>query len=85
MARLRPRPTSAKSHGRAPHESGKAFQGRVRRLEPVRGPFEVELLFRRPDKNRMGDLDNPIKPLMDWLQRVELIENDRSCDRIQAQ
>ena len=30
-----------------------------RRLEPVRGPFEVELLFRRPDKNRMGDLDNP--------------------------
>ena len=53
----------------------------MRRLESVRGPFE----FRRPDKNRMGDLDNPIKPLMDWLQRVELIENDRSCDRIQAQ
>jgi hypothetical protein len=33
----------------------------------------------------MGDLDNGIKPLMDWLQRVELIENDKWCDRILAQ
>ena len=52
-----------------------------RRGAPARagqGPFEVELLFRRPDKNRMGDLDNGIKPLMDWMQRVELIEDDRT-------
>ena len=34
---------------------------------------------------RMGDLDNGIKPLMDWLQRVELIEDDKYCDRILAQ
>ena len=67
-------PTSAKSHGRAPHESGKASRRRARRLESVRGPFE----FRRPDKNRTGDLDNGIKPLMDWMQRVELIEDDRT-------
>ena len=33
----------------------------------------------------MGDLDNGIKALMDWLQRVELIEDDRFCDRILAQ
>ena len=46
----------------------------MRRLESVRGPFEL----RRPDKNRMGDLDNGIKPLMDWMQRVELIEDDRT-------
>jgi hypothetical protein len=52
---------------------------------PVKGPFEVELTFRRPFKTRMGDLDNGIKPLMDWLQRVELIENDRYCDRLLAQ
>ena len=57
----------------------------VRRLEPIKGPFEVELLFRWPDKTRMGDLDNGIKPLMDWLQWVELIEDDRFCDRILAQ
>jgi hypothetical protein len=28
---------------------------------------------------------HPRKPLLDWLQRVELIENDRYCDRILAQ
>ena len=50
----------------------------MRRIDPVKGPFEVELLFRRPKKTRMGDLDNGIKPLMDWLQRVELIEDDRT-------
>jgi hypothetical protein len=47
--------------------------------------FEVELQFSRPIKTRMGDLDNPIKPLLDWLQRVELIEDDKYCDRILAQ
>jgi Holliday junction resolvase RusA-like endonuclease len=57
---------------------------KARRLEPIKGPFEAELVFRRPD-NRKGDLDNGIKPLMDWLQRVELIENDKYCDRILAQ
>jgi hypothetical protein len=46
---------------------------KVRQVEPVKGPFEVQFIFRRPTKTRMGDLDNGIKPLMDWLQRVELI------------
>jgi hypothetical protein len=55
---------------------------KVRPIEPVSGPFEVELEFRRSDR---GDLDNPIKPLLDWLQRVELIENEKWCDRILAQ
>jgi len=36
----------------------------ARWLEPVSGPFEIELEFRRPDKTRMGDLDNAIKPLL---------------------
>jgi hypothetical protein len=47
------------------------------------------MLFRRPghitNGFRMDDLDNPIKPLLDWLLRVELIENDKYCDRILAQ
>jgi hypothetical protein len=49
------------------------------------GPFEIELHFCRPIKECMGDLDNGIKPLMDWLQRVELIEDDKFCDRLLAQ
>jgi Holliday junction resolvase RusA-like endonuclease len=55
---------------------------KVRAIEPVSGPFEVELAFSRLAR---GDLDNPIKPLLDWLQRVELIEDDKYCDRILAQ
>jgi Holliday junction resolvase RusA-like endonuclease len=53
-----------------------------RAIGPVSGPFEVELTFRRSDR---GDLDNPIKPLLDWLQRVALVEDDKFCDRILAQ
>jgi Holliday junction resolvase RusA-like endonuclease len=54
---------------------------KVRPILPVKGPFEVELEFR----SDRGDLDNPIKPLLDWLQRVELIDDDRFCNRILAQ
>lgn len=42
------------------------------------GKFEIIIIFER-DKS---DNHNRIKALMDWLQRVELIENDRLSERM---
>ena len=49
----------------------------------VRGEFEVTITW---DQRQVGkfDLDNMIKPLMDYLQRIELIENDRLCRKLQV-
>jgi Holliday junction resolvase RusA-like endonuclease len=42
--------------------------------------FEIEIAFER-DKS---DFHNRLKPLLDWLQRVEVIKNDRLCERLTA-
>jgi Holliday junction resolvase RusA-like endonuclease len=47
------------------------------------GAYEVEFILQRPP-NRKFDLDNCIKPLMDWLQRAGLIEDDKYCERLVA-
>lgn len=54
----------------------------VRKLPHIKGSYEVEFVFSRQLRN--PDLDNCIKPLMDYLQRVALIENDRFCERLVA-
>lgn len=52
-----------------------------RTITKIIGPYEAEFVFgRRPN----SDLDNRIKPLMDYLQRIEVIENDRLCERIEC-
>ena len=33
---------------------------------------------------RLGDLDNRIKAVLDWAQRVELITNDKHCEEVTA-
>lgn len=47
----------------------------------VPGPFEIEIAWNASEFSRF-DLDNPVKPLLDYLQRIELIENDRLCRRL---
>jgi Holliday junction resolvase RusA-like endonuclease len=47
----------------------------------ITGAYEVEFVFNRRGR---GDLDNRIKPLMDYLQRIELIQNDRLCEKLMA-
>jgi Holliday junction resolvase RusA-like endonuclease len=44
------------------------------------GRFECEIEFQRG----RYDLDNRIKPLWDWLQRVEIVQNDRLCERLEV-
>jgi hypothetical protein len=45
------------------------------------GWFQAEITW---DENDYGhsDIDNRIKPLLDYLQRVMIIENDRWCRRL---
>ena len=47
----------------------------------IYGRFKIDITFTRD----RGDLDNRIKPLLDYLQRRQIIENDRLCDKITAQ
>lgn len=47
---------------------------------PVKGHFRAYITL--DAKRRRGDCDNRIKGLLDWLQRVELIENDKLCDGV---
>lgn len=47
----------------------------------VKGPFTIDITWRSTDFG-VFDIDNPIKPLLDYLQRIELIENDKWCRRL---
>ena len=46
------------------------------------GRFSVLILLSRA--RQRGDLDNRIKALLDWAQRVELILDDKFCEEITA-
>jgi len=49
----------------------------------IKGRYEAEYIFSRAALP--FDLSNRIKALEDWLQRVELIENDKYCERLVAE
>lgn len=44
----------------------------------LKGPFQLSVWW-QIDRFGRFDIDNRLKPLLDWLQRVELIENDKWC------
>ena len=45
---------------------------------------EIEVTWARPLKraHRRLDIDNAVKPLLDYLQRIRLIENDAHCEEM---
>jgi hypothetical protein len=50
-------------------------------LPRLTGPFEVYLTW--PSSTfTTSDIDNRVKPLLDWLERIEMISDDRFCFRI---
>lgn len=51
-------------------------QHRIRTIDPLEGPFCALILF--ADTAR-GDVDNRVKPLLDFAQHVRLIVNDSQC------
>jgi Holliday junction resolvase RusA-like endonuclease len=46
-----------------------------------KGEFEAQVTW-NIDYFGKGDIDNCLKPLLDYLQRVTIIENDRLCRRL---
>lgn len=49
--------------------------------KPVHGEFTIDVMIDKSWKRKV-DLDNMIKRLLDYLERVELIDNDKLCDDI---
>lgn len=55
------------------------IQARTERsLARIHGPYEAQFVFKR----HRGDLSNRIKPLEDWLQQREIIQDDKFCQRL---
>lgn len=50
----------------------------------VAGAFAVEIQARRPDK-RKRDIDNLIKPLLDLLANMGVIDDDSECQFVSAE
>lgn len=50
-----------------------------RKVRGIRGDFAIEIIFDVRARTRHSDLDNRVKPLLDWMQIRELIENDCCC------
>jgi Holliday junction resolvase RusA-like endonuclease len=56
------------------------------RGKTVTGAFHIEIaLCPTAQGHPRGDLDNRIKAVLDYLQRVEIIVNDKHCQRLLAQ
>lgn len=52
---------------------------------PIIGRFCVEIVVdQRRWNKRKSDVDNRIKPVMDFLQRAGVIENDNLCSEVKA-
>jgi hypothetical protein len=52
----------------------------IQGITHIIGPYELQIEFGR---NR-ADLSNRIKVLEDWLQRVQIIQNDKLCERLEV-
>ena len=55
--------------------------GPQRASKPLSGPISVTVRVTPRDK-RLRDLDNYAKPVMDFLEHIMLIDNDRQVERI---
>lgn len=51
-----------------------------RHWKPVKGPFHITVTLN--NQKRRGDADNRLKAVLDWLERVELIENDSLAESV---
>lgn len=51
---------------------------------PIVGPFEVHLTFSKDKRRKGSDLDNRVKPVLDQMQKLGLIENDSLAEKVTA-
>lgn len=57
---------------------------RVRRANPLDGPYELQVVATAPDKRRR-DLDNLIKPIGDIIQALGFVSDDKHMRRLVAE
>jgi hypothetical protein len=60
------------------------YLGSLRGAQAIVGPFDAEIVLDVNERARAGDLDNRLKVILDFAQRVELIRNDRDLERLTA-
>lgn len=67
------------------HEAGLCAiaNGTWRHRRRLPGAFSATILLSR-DRRGRGDVDNRIKPVLDWAQSAELIRNDSDCEEVTA-
>lgn len=51
---------------------------------PIQGPFEVHLTFSDKKRRKGSDLDNRVKPVLDQMQKLGVIENDSLAEKVTA-
>ena len=51
---------------------------------PIKGPFEVHMTFSKSFRRKGADLDNRIKPVLDQMQKLGVIENDSLAEKVTA-
>jgi Holliday junction resolvase RusA-like endonuclease len=56
--------------------------GRGWRAVRITGPFVAEIGLCAPKGYPRGDLDNRIKAVLDYAQRIEIVSNDKHCQRL---
>lgn len=52
------------------------------RPKKVTGPFVASVVLSQEERRGNEDADNRTKACLDWLQRVELIDNDSKAERV---
>jgi Holliday junction resolvase RusA-like endonuclease len=58
--------------------------GTWRRRVWMPGAFTADIIFNSKLRRKNMDLDNRIKAVFDWAQRVELITDDCLCEEVRA-
>jgi crossover junction endodeoxyribonuclease RusA len=51
----------------------------------VKGKFTAVIILNRSKARKGSDADNRIKPLLDLLQRLGVVENDKFCEKVSAE
>lgn len=59
------------------------WTAKTQRPGSVKGPFKLSIHAARPDKRRR-DIDNLIKPTLDLMQHLRVVEDDSDCELVSA-
>lgn len=52
------------------------------RQPTIKGAFSIDIGLSPPKGHKRGDIDNRVKAVLDFIQRVSIIENDKHCQRL---